>query len=106
VIETGRAPSRARWTVWLPEQGLRVQVDPALTLLEALRQAGLPLRHACRNGVCEICTAHLLSGRVEQRYPQGMIEGRAQDAPAVLLCTAKAAGDLVLTLAPWACKHD
>lgn len=73
-------------------------------LLEVLRAADLPVRHACRNGVCEICEARLVRGEVVQSWPPGRIAG-AVDAPLIRLCTARALSDLELELMPWAWRR-
>ncbi|KEA63478.1 hypothetical protein ADIMK_2257 [Marinobacterium lacunae] len=90
------------WTVSLPEDGLALTLAADITLLQGLLDAGVALRHACRNGVCEICAAWLISGEVEQRYPQGQFSGCKLDPPRIQLCTAQARSALVLRLAPYA----
>lgn len=54
------------------EQGC--ELDPAQPLLTALQQLGLPVRQACRNGVCGICQCPLLSGQIDYRQiqPRGL----------------------------------
>ncbi|MBV1787880.1 2Fe-2S iron-sulfur cluster binding domain-containing protein [Marinobacterium sp. D7] len=94
--------SAESWRVALPEDGLVLPLAADITLLEGLRDAGLALRHACCNGVCEICAAELLSGEVDQRYPQGRIRGAELNPPLIQLCTSKPRSDLILRLAPYA----
>lgn len=73
-------------------------------LLAVLTDAGLPVRHACRNGVCEICEARLLHGKVVQGWPQARLEA-TEEAPLIRLCTAQAVSDLELELMPWAWRR-
>ncbi|WP_027853306.1 2Fe-2S iron-sulfur cluster-binding protein [Marinobacterium litorale] len=91
-----------RWQVSLPEEGVVLALRQEASLLEQLVEAGVPLRHACRNGVCEICEAWLLEGRVEQAYPADVIEGNKERAPLIRLCTARALSDLTLKLTGYA----
>lgn len=86
----------------MPDEGVSLGIAADRTLMEAMRAAGLPLRHACRNGVCEVCAARLYRGRVEQSYPTAFIEGSETDAPLILLCTSRARSDLVLGLTRYA----
>ncbi|WP_223808056.1 2Fe-2S iron-sulfur cluster-binding protein [Marinobacter sp. R17] len=44
--------------------GLEFTASPGDDLLTAARRAGVAVRWSCRNGVCELCEARLLSGRV------------------------------------------
>lgn len=82
-FEVGFAPSR-----------LRCGADASTDLLTAARAAGIAVRQACRNGVCEICEAQLLSGAVRNTR-----NGDAQCAPAtVLLCRALALSDCLFQI--------
>jgi len=70
------------------------RLDPDMTLLEQVQQFGINQRQACRNGVCQICDAELLSGSVFQRYPKANLT-----APATIyLCTSYPCSDLSLRL--------
>lgn len=98
------SPEPGHWQVAIPELSLTLQVSAAETLLSGLQEAGVPVRHACRNGVCEICEARLITGTVEQHYPALSIEA-AVDAPLIRLCAAYARSDLKLQLMPYAIKR-
>jgi CDP-4-dehydro-6-deoxyglucose reductase len=66
-------------------------------ILEAALSAGLNLPHSCKGGSCGSCRARLLSGSVH--YPHGLplgISKAENDAGYVLLCQARADGDLVI----------
>jgi len=90
------------WRITLLEDSVTLLLAADTTLLEGLRDAGLALRHACRNGVCEICAAELLGGEVDQRYPPGRIRGEERNPPLIQLCTSQARSDLVLRLTDYA----
>jgi len=67
------------------------------SLLDAALQAGLKLSHGCRSGNCGSCRARLQQGAV--RYPDGPPLGLTAAEVAegqILLCKARAHGDLVL----------
>lgn len=67
---------------------------PDTDLLEQLTLLGFNQRKACRNGVCQICDAQLLSGSVFQRYPKAELEAPAQ----IYLCTSYPRSDIHVRL--------
>ncbi|MEA3134149.1 MAG: CDP-4-dehydro-6-deoxyglucose reductase [Gammaproteobacteria bacterium] len=70
-------------------------VAPEQPLLDAALDAGLNLPHSCKGGNCGACRARLLHGEV--RYPNGPPLGLSDAEVAegfILLCQARAAGDL------------
>jgi ferredoxin-NADP reductase len=75
--------------------GLNVRWAPAYqSLLELAEACDVPVRWACRTGVCHTCESGLVSGAVGYR-PDPI------DAPAdgnVLICCAQPAGDVVIDL--------
>lgn len=66
-------------------------------LLESLQKAGFQQRKACRNGVCQICDARLLSGAVFQRYPRAEYTA-AREIKEILLCTSYPRSDIEVEL--------
>jgi CDP-4-dehydro-6-deoxyglucose reductase len=70
-------------------------VAPEQPVLDAALDAGLNLPHSCKGGNCGACRARLLHGEV--RYPNGPPLGLSDAEVAegfILLCQARAAGDL------------
>ncbi len=67
------------------------------TLLEAMGQAGLPVRQACRNGVCGLCRCRLREGEITYHWkrPHGLWQ-KDQEAGLILPCIAYPVTDLVL----------
>lgn len=63
------------------------------TLLEAGEQAGVPLKHGCRQGLCHECTCRLHSGAVRDLQSGARIEGEGQT---IRLCVSSALTDLQL----------
>lgn len=74
---------------------LTVRWDPRFhTLLDLAEACDVPVRWACRTGVCHTCETGLLSGAVEH-------EPAPVDAPAAgaaLICSARPLGEVVLDL--------
>ena len=70
-------------------------------LLEAMRDAGLPVRKSCRNGVCGLCKCRLVAGEITYlwRQPHGLWEKHIAEG-LILPCIAYARSDLVLDRIP------
>jgi ferredoxin-NADP reductase/MOSC domain-containing protein YiiM len=75
--------------------GLNVRWGPSFqSLLELAEACDVPVRYACRTGVCHTCESGLVAGKVGYR-PDPI------DAPAdgiVLICCARPEGDVVIDL--------
>lgn len=75
--------------------GLNVRWGPSfLNLLELAEACDVPVRYACRTGVCHTCESGLVAGKIGYR-PDPI------DAPAdgiVLICCAQPEGDVVIDL--------
>ena len=75
--------------------GLNVRWEASFTsLLELAEACDVPVRFACRTGVCHTCETGLVAGNVGYR-PDPI------DAPAegnVLICCAQPSGDVVIDL--------
>ncbi len=95
-----------QWQVSIPDLSLTLKVSEAETLLSGLQEAGVPVRHACRNGNCEICEADLLQGTVHQSYPEKQLTGNSSDPSVIRLCTSFALSDLQLRLMPYALRKS
>ncbi|GAA4475014.1 PDR/VanB family oxidoreductase [Rhodococcus olei] len=63
--------------------GLTIRVDPDVTILEALEQAGLRPEYGCREGTCGTCEVAVLDGAPDHR-------------DSVLTDTERAAGDCLM----------
>lgn len=63
------------------------------TLLAAGEQAGLSLKHGCRQGICHECTCRLHSGSVRDVQSGARIDGEGQP---IRLCVSSAMSDLRL----------
>jgi len=67
------------------------------TVLDACLREGIWLPHACTHGTCGTCKAVLLEGEVDygDASPYALLESERDDG-AVLLCTARPKGDIVV----------
>ena len=84
--------SRSGFRIILEPAGLEFRAAPGEPILDAARHAGIAVRSACRNGVCEICEGVLKKGSaLDLRRDLVLPEGST-----VLLCRAEARGDLVI----------
>lgn len=63
------------------------------TLLEAGEQAGLTLKHGCRQGICHECTCRLHRGTVRDLQHDTLLAGEGQT---IRLCVSSALTDLEL----------
>lgn len=78
--------------VTLQPSRLTFRAAPGEPILDAARRAGIGVRSACRNGVCEICGGVLKQGHAyDLRRKVDLTEGAT-----ALLCRAVAKGDLVI----------
>ena len=86
--------------------GKRVQVEAGTTLLDAAREAGLPVASACgAEGLCARCGMTVLEG-AEALPPETEAEADAKarnriDPAWRLACRVAIAGDLEVTAAYW-----
>ncbi|OUC77210.1 PDR/VanB family oxidoreductase [Gordonia lacunae] len=71
------------FTVTVASSGVRVDVPAGVSLLQRLRDTGIPVSSLCRQGVCGECRIPVRSGRIEHR-------------DFVLTDDEKAAGDAML----------
>ena len=86
--------------------GRTVEVAAGTRLLDAARQAGLPLARACgAEGICGRCGLTVLEG-AERLAPESPLEARAKRRNRVsgetrLACRVAVDGDLVVTASYW-----
>jgi ferredoxin len=75
--------------------GLNVRWESSFSnLLELAEACDVPVRYACRTGVCHTCESGLVTGKISYR-PDPL------DAPAdgiLLICCARPEGDVVIDL--------
>jgi len=91
-------------TVRLLPKDVRVSVAKGTRLIDAVREAGLPIARACGDDlVCAKCGVRILEGRVARESP---VERRAKERNRVprelrLACALRVHGDLVVSADYW-----
>ena len=81
--------------------GRAFAADPAVSILDAARQAGVTLEYSCRTGRCGICKAPVVSGETTIIRPED--ESLTPDEAAqglILTCCRAATGDVTLDIEP------
>lgn len=91
---SGTATEQLAARVTLRPSGLRFRTPAGLDLLSAAARAGIAVPSACRNGVCELCEARLLSGQVLNTRTRS----RVPHAGRLMLCRSQALGDIELEI--------
>jgi CDP-4-dehydro-6-deoxyglucose reductase len=84
--------------VYLSGSGVRFDVAPEQSLLEAGLAAGLPMPYGCTSGSCAACRVRVESGVVTHRAPPQGLSQAELDAGYVLMCLAQPQSDLRLAL--------
>ncbi|MCX7560632.1 PDR/VanB family oxidoreductase [Sulfitobacter sp. F26204] len=94
-VEVVRADDTA-FEVELKKSGKKVTIPKDLSILEALRNAGLPTVSSCESGTCGTCKCKLLAGNVDHR-DMVLMEEEKEDH--IMICVSRAkSGGLVLDL--------
>ena len=77
-------------------KGYEIDVLENETVFEALQRQGYTVAFGCKNGVCELCEAQLIAGKI---YHKANTEVTANDhAETILVCVAKPQSDLIIEL--------
>lgn len=84
------------YTVELRRSGRKVQVQPGVTLLDALIEAGISPDHSCREGVCGACETKVISGDVDHRDQLLSKQERAANKSMMICVSTCRSGCLVL----------
>ena len=79
------------------DTGQTIDCPAQINLLEALRNAGLNVRKACRNGICGLCRCRVVSGEFTYHWkePHGLWQKDIEQG-FILPCIAHAVTDLEL----------
>jgi len=85
------------YTVHIEPSGHSFTALPEETLLEAALRSGININYNCSNGSCGDCRVRLLSGEVESVPSDYRFSLQDKHEGYVLLCTAYAASDLVIS---------
>jgi len=97
-------PARVPPTLSFLPSGITREVAKGARLIDAVRDAGLPIARACGDDlVCAKCGVRILAGRVAR---EAAVERRAKERNRVprelrLACALRVQGDLTLTADYW-----
>jgi ferredoxin-NADP reductase len=99
VAEERGAPVRTTpFQVELARTGRTLTVDPGVSVLEAVRAAGVEVLSSCRQGICGTCETAVLAGEPDHRDSILTDAERAAD-DRMFICVSRSRGDrLVLDL--------
>lgn len=73
-----------------------VSCPGGVTVLEALLEAGVPVRYGCFTGSCGRCLARLVTGRIDHPSDRPGVSEHDRLAGQVLLCQTRPLSDLVI----------
>ncbi|MBI3560862.1 MAG: CDP-6-deoxy-delta-3,4-glucoseen reductase [Gammaproteobacteria bacterium] len=73
---------------------------PEDTVLHAAQRVGIDLPYGCRNGLCGMCKARLLSGQIHYRQEAAGLTETERAEHYILCCSAQPRSDLTLSIAP------
>ena len=94
-VEVVRADDKP-FEVKLEKSGITIEVPADRSILEALRESGVPTVSSCESGTCGTCKTRLVSGKVDHR---DMVLMEEEKDSYVMICVSRAEeGDLVLDL--------
>lgn len=82
------------------ETGRSFPADPAATILDAARNAGVTLEYSCRTGRCGICKAPVVSGTTTVLRVEESLSDTEAAAGLILTCCRAATSDLTLDIEP------
>lgn len=84
------------FAVHLIKSGRTVEVSTNITILDALRAAGIQVSSSCESGTCGSCRTRLISGDVEHR---DLVLTDQEQSNNIMICVSRArSGDLTLDL--------
>jgi vanillate O-demethylase ferredoxin subunit len=86
------------FTVVLVRSDREIPIPAGITILEALRQAGLKVPSACEQGVCGTCETKVISGRPDHRDILLTPSEKATNKTMMICCSGSLDPKLVLDL--------
>ena len=89
-IDAAPRPDDKPFTVRLAKSGRAVAVPAGVTILAALRAAGLDVPSSCESGTCGTCRTKLIAGEADHR---DLVLADDERASNIMLCVSRAKGD-------------
>lgn len=81
----------------LDSSGTRLTVPTDKTVLEVLRDNGIPIASVCSEGVCGTCETYVLSGEIDHR-DNVLTDEEKESNETMMVCCSRGRGELVLDL--------
>lgn len=98
VRPTAEAAPAGAFDVVLARSGYKLTVPPDRSVLEVVKEAGVPVLFSCREGTCGTCETDVLDGTSDHRDSTLDEDERASDNT-MLICVSRSCGPrLVLDL--------
>jgi phthalate 4,5-dioxygenase reductase subunit len=88
--DTAPRPDDRPFTLRLARSGRAIAVPAGVTILEALRAAGLDVPSSCESGTCGTCRTRLIAGVADHRDLVLADDDRANN---IMVCVSRAQGD-------------
>jgi vanillate O-demethylase ferredoxin subunit len=88
----------AEFVVELARSGRRVEVPPRVSILDALRAAGVDVPSSCEQGICGTCETAVVAGRPDHRDRLLSDREKAEGATMLICCSRSLGPVLVLDL--------
>jgi phthalate 4,5-dioxygenase reductase component len=86
-------PDDKPFTVRLAKSGRTLEVPAGVTILEALRAAGLDVPSSCESGTCGTCRTKLIAGEADHR---DLVLADDERASNIMVCVSRALGDEIV----------
>jgi phthalate 4,5-dioxygenase reductase subunit len=86
-------PEDRPFTVRLAKSGGEVEVPAGITILDALRKAGLRMPSSCESGTCGTCRTGLLAGEAEHR---DLVLMPDEQGSAIMPCISRSRSDVLV----------
>ncbi|MBP7362409.1 MULTISPECIES: PDR/VanB family oxidoreductase [Pseudomonadota] len=86
------------YLVRLARSNQEIRIQKGCTILESLRQRGIPVQSSCQQGVCGACETAVLAGRPDHRDCVLSEEERTHGKSMLICCSGSLTEELVLDL--------
>lgn len=81
----------------LNRSGERLTIPPDKTILEVLRENGVPIASVCLEGICGTCETSVLSGQIDHRDTV-LTDNEKASSKTMMVCCSRGRGEIVLDL--------
>jgi len=92
-----KSSENEEFDVVLDSSGKRLTVSADKTLLEVLRNNGVPIASVCSEGICGTCETYVLSGEIDHR-DNVLTPEEKESNEMMMVCCSRGRGEIVLDL--------